>query len=46
MIVRLKSVHRQEAVGLRQALERAHGENLILRREPTCRGWSRLGRSF
>lgn len=39
-ITRLKSAHRQEVAGLRQALERAHGENLILRRELTYRGWS------
>ncbi|MEU8205812.1 DUF6262 family protein [Streptosporangium sp. NPDC049046] len=39
-ITRLKGAHRQEVSELRRALERAHGENLILRRELTYRGWS------
>jgi hypothetical protein len=32
-IARLKRVHRQEVAALREALERAHGENLNLRRQ-------------
>jgi len=47
-ITRLKQQHRQEVQALRTALERAHGENLDLRRELTRRGWTgplRTGRS-
>ncbi|WP_223168151.1 DUF6262 family protein [Nonomuraea sp. SYSU D8015] len=35
-IARLKRVHRLEMAALREALERAHGENLILRRQLGC----------
>jgi hypothetical protein len=38
-IERLKKQHRAELQALRTALERAHGENLNLRRELTRRGW-------
>ena len=41
-ISQLKKRHRQEAQELRRALERAHGENLELRRELTRRGWPAL----
>lgn len=37
-ITRLKKEHRSEIQALRQALERAHGENLDLRRELARRG--------
>ncbi|WP_297827595.1 DUF6262 family protein [Mycobacterium sp.] len=37
-ITRLKKEHRQEVQSLQQALERAHGENLDLRRELARRG--------
>lgn len=38
---RLKQQYRQEVQALRAALERAHGENLDLRRELDRRGWNR-----
>ncbi|MGW4797581.1 DUF6262 family protein, partial [Nonomuraea sp. NPDC004297] len=37
-ITRLKTQHRTELAALRQALERAHGENLALRRDLAARG--------
>ncbi|MER6559006.1 DUF6262 family protein [Streptomyces sp. NPDC001027] len=37
-ITRLKKQHREEVQALRDALERAHGENLDLRRERARRG--------
>ena len=37
---RLKQQHRQEVQALRAALERAHGDNLDLRRELARRGWT------
>lgn len=37
-ITRLKKQHREEVQALRDALERAHGENLDLRRELARRG--------
>ncbi|MFF3518897.1 DUF6262 family protein [Streptomyces sp. NPDC002573] len=39
-VARLKKRHRQEITELRKALEQAHGENLVLRRELERRGWS------
>jgi hypothetical protein len=39
-ISQMKKRHRQEVQELRAALEKAHGENLQLRRELTRRGWS------
>lgn len=39
-ITQLKKQHRQEVQALRTALEQAHGENPILRRELTRRGWT------
>jgi hypothetical protein len=39
-IAHLKKQHRHEAQALRAALERAHGENLDLRRELDRRGWA------
>lgn len=36
----LKMRHRQQVQALQAALERAHGENLDLRRELTRRGWT------
>lgn len=39
-VARLKKQHRQEVTELRKALEQAHGESLILRRELERRGWS------
>lgn len=39
-VARLKKQHRQEITELRKALEQAHGENLVLRRELERRGWS------
>jgi hypothetical protein len=36
----LKKQHRQQVQALQAALERAHGENLDLRRELTRRGWT------
>jgi hypothetical protein len=39
-ITRLKQQHGQEVQALREALERAHGENVDLRRELTRRGWT------
>ena len=39
-VARLKKQHRQEIIELRKALEQAHGENLVLRRELERRGWS------
>jgi hypothetical protein len=39
-IDRLQKQHRTEIQALRTALERAHGENLDLRRELTRRGWT------
>jgi predicted Zn-dependent protease len=39
-IDRLRKQHRTEVQALRTALERAHGENLDLRRELTRRGWT------
>ncbi|MGW5259204.1 DUF6262 family protein [Streptomyces sp. NPDC004012] len=38
-VARLKKQHRQEVTELRKALEEAHGENLVLRRELERRGW-------
>jgi hypothetical protein len=37
-VARLKKSHRQEVAELRRALEAAHGENLLLRRELERRG--------
>jgi hypothetical protein len=37
-IIELKKQHRQQIQALREALEQAHGENLILRRELARRG--------
>jgi hypothetical protein len=37
-IARLKRLHRQEVAELPAALEAAHGENLVLRRELGFRG--------
>jgi hypothetical protein len=39
-VARLKKRHRQEVAELRKALEEAHGENLVLRRELERRGGS------
>jgi predicted Zn-dependent protease len=39
-IERLKKQHRDDIRALQTALERAHGENLSLRRELTSRGWT------
>jgi hypothetical protein len=39
-ISQMKKRHREEVHELRAALEKAHGENLQLRRELTRRGWS------
>jgi hypothetical protein len=39
-ISQMKKRHRHEVRELRAALEKAHGENLQLRRELTRRGWS------
>ena len=39
-ITHLKKQHRDESSALRTALERAHGENLQLRRELTRFGWT------
>lgn len=36
----LKKQHQQQVQSLQSALERAHGENLDLRRELTRRGWT------
>ena len=40
----LKRRHREETAGLRQALEQAHGENLLLRRRLTAGGQAEPGR--
>ncbi|MFI0420778.1 DUF6262 family protein [Spongiactinospora sp. 9N601] len=37
-ITRLKAAHRAETAALREALEQAHGENLLLRRKLADRG--------
>lgn len=39
-VARLKNQHRHKVAELRKALEEAHGENLVLRRELERRGWS------
>lgn len=43
-IARLKTQHRNEIKALRDALEQAHGENLVLRRELHRRGAANLDR--